>query len=310
MDHSLLTLRHIEVFRAVMLTGSVTGAAGMLHSSQPTISRELARMEQLAGLPLFDRQRGRLQPTRQALALFEEVQRAYHGMERIRHTLGEIQRGRGEQVAILCQPGLAQSFLPDACRRWLASGVDASIRIASQDQPLLGEWLAAQRYDLGVREVDGMSIAGVEESVVFAGQEVCVLPLDHPLACLKALSPRDLHEQPFICLDDADPLRHRIDAAFEAAGARYRPAVEARSSAAVCALVAQGLGVAVVNPLMAWAWRGERLCVRRFVPEIGYSVVVGIPRHLPASRHVLALAAALREAGEALSNEIAAALEA
>jgi DNA-binding transcriptional LysR family regulator len=61
-----ITHRHIEVFRAVMQSGSVTGAAGLLHTSQPTVSRELARLEQVLGFSLFDRVRGAssLQPVR------------------------------------------------------------------------------------------------------------------------------------------------------------------------------------------------------------------------------------------------------
>lgn len=54
-----LTHRHVEVFRAVMASGHVTRAAEMLHTSQPTVSRELARLEQVLGLPLFDRVRDR-----------------------------------------------------------------------------------------------------------------------------------------------------------------------------------------------------------------------------------------------------------
>ena len=56
--------RHIEVFRAVMTAGSVTKAAQALFTSQPTVSRELARMESLLGYPLFDRGPGRLRPIR------------------------------------------------------------------------------------------------------------------------------------------------------------------------------------------------------------------------------------------------------
>src|ERR1700750_712998 len=58
-DAALLTHRHVEVFRAVMTAGSVTGAAEALSTSQPTISRELSRMESLLRLGLFHRRRGR-----------------------------------------------------------------------------------------------------------------------------------------------------------------------------------------------------------------------------------------------------------
>lgn len=71
-----VNLRHIEIFHAVMTTGNLTEAARMLHTSQPTVSRELARFEKVLGLTLFSRTRGRLQPTVQGLRLFEEVQRS------------------------------------------------------------------------------------------------------------------------------------------------------------------------------------------------------------------------------------------
>lgn len=51
-----ISLRQIEVFRSIMLAGSVTGAARLLFTSQPTVSRELARLELVSGLRLFDRE--------------------------------------------------------------------------------------------------------------------------------------------------------------------------------------------------------------------------------------------------------------
>lgn len=79
----MLTHRHVEVFRALMIAGSVTRAAELLHTSQPTVSRELARMEHSIGFPLFERIRGRLRPTMQALALYDEVRQSYAGLERV-----------------------------------------------------------------------------------------------------------------------------------------------------------------------------------------------------------------------------------
>lgn len=79
-----ITLRQIEIFHAVMTTGNLTEAAALLQTSQPTVSRELARFEKLIQLQLFDRVRGRLYPTVQGLRLFEEVQRSYYGLDRIK----------------------------------------------------------------------------------------------------------------------------------------------------------------------------------------------------------------------------------
>ena len=86
-----LSHRQIDFFRAVMGTGHVTRAAELLHTSQPTVSRELARLEQVLGFALFERIKGRLKPTVRALALMEEVEQSYVGLERIAATAVALQ---------------------------------------------------------------------------------------------------------------------------------------------------------------------------------------------------------------------------
>ena len=75
----MLTHRHVEVFRALMIAGSVTRAAELLHTSQPTVSRELARMEHSIGFPLFESASAACGPLCSALALYDEVRQSYAG---------------------------------------------------------------------------------------------------------------------------------------------------------------------------------------------------------------------------------------
>ncbi len=97
-----VNLRHIEIFHAVMTTGNLTEAAHMLHTSQPTVSRELARFEKVLGLKLFERARGRLHPTVQGLRLFEEVQRSWYGL--------------GRSARASCPSSACRSFPSHSCR--------------------------------------------------------------------------------------------------------------------------------------------------------------------------------------------------
>ena len=99
-----VNLRHIEIFHAVMTTGNLTEAARMLHTSQPTVSRELARFEKVLGLTLFARARGRLQPTVQGLRLFEEVQRSWYGLDRIVSAAESLREFRQGELSIACLP--------------------------------------------------------------------------------------------------------------------------------------------------------------------------------------------------------------
>ena len=69
----MLNFRQIEVFRAIMITKSVNGAAKMLYTSQPGLSRMLHSTEQKLGIMLFERKKGRLIPTPEGLRLFEQT---------------------------------------------------------------------------------------------------------------------------------------------------------------------------------------------------------------------------------------------
>ena len=76
-------LRQMEVFRAVMLTGSINGASKLLFTSQPAISRIVSHTEQTLGLALFNRVKGKLVPTPEGEALFREVDDFYQQALRV-----------------------------------------------------------------------------------------------------------------------------------------------------------------------------------------------------------------------------------
>lgn len=182
-----VNLRHIEIFHAVMTTGNLTEAARMLHTSQPTVSRELARFEKVLGLQLFERTRGRLQPTVQGLRLFEEVQRS--GMA------GPYRQRRREPARV--PPGRAVDRLSAGVFPVLSAAAVAAVSRSlpggqpadrPQESPLLEEWLSAQRHDLGLTETLHTP-AGTERTPLLTLNEVCVLPAGHPLAAQATLTP-------------------------------------------------------------------------------------------------------------------------
>ena len=73
----MINFRQIEVFRAVMIARSVSGAADILNVTQPGLSRTLKQMESKLDIELFVRKKGRLFPTPEAEELFAEVQSIY-----------------------------------------------------------------------------------------------------------------------------------------------------------------------------------------------------------------------------------------
>jgi DNA-binding transcriptional LysR family regulator len=131
-----------------MTTGNLTEAAQMLHTSQPTVSRELARFEKVLGLKLFERTRAGF--TRRCRGyLFEEVQRSWYGLDRIVSAAESLREFRQGELSIVCLPVFSQSFLPMLLQPFLARYPEVSLTIVPQESPLLEEWLSAQRHDLG-----------------------------------------------------------------------------------------------------------------------------------------------------------------
>lgn len=248
-----LTHRQIELFRAVMRTGQLTRAAELLHSSQPTLSRELARLEQVLGFVLFERLKGRLRPTVRALALLQEVEASFVGLERIAATALALRGHALGRLELAALPALTQVLLPEALARLARDEPEAAVTITPLESPALESGLSDQRHDLGLSEQREAPVACALRPLLVA-DEVAVLPAGHPLAQRPVLAPQDFADQPFVSLAPADAYRLQIDAMFAAHGIARQLRLETPSAASVCALVRQGLGLAIVNPLTALAW--------------------------------------------------------
>lgn len=72
-----IDMKHLAAFRAVMLSGTVSGAAEALGRTQPAVSRLLDSLEDQLQLTLFDRRRGLITPTAHAHMLFDEFERTW-----------------------------------------------------------------------------------------------------------------------------------------------------------------------------------------------------------------------------------------
>ena len=174
-------LRQMEVFRAVMLTGSMNGAAKLLFVSQPAVSRLIAHAEQSLGLQLFARDKGKLTPTPEAQRLFEEVGPLFEEALRIDELARDL-AARPEGALTLCaSPSLALNFLPPAIARYLELHPGVRLKfhttlLADMAHELLGR---KAELAISVLPVDHPNL--VVEPLA-TGEMVCILPEGHPLA--------------------------------------------------------------------------------------------------------------------------------
>ncbi|WP_342616933.1 LysR family transcriptional regulator [Rhodoferax sp. GW822-FHT02A01] len=299
----MLTHRQLSMFRTVMLHGNLSRAAEATNSSQPTLSRELARLEQLLGFSLFDRVRGRLRPTARALALMQEVERSFVGLDQIAQRARELRSFSSTRLRLACLPALAHALVPHALQVLSQTAPEALVSVHPMESPWLEQALSEQRFDLGLSESDEAP-AGVIVSTLLQANEVAVLPSAHALCRKRRLQLQDFEGERFISLAANDPYRRAIDSMFAEHGVQRALYLETESAAAVCAMVRQGLGVAIVNPLTALECAGNGLEVRPLGASIAFQIRLLLPEI--AAPHPLrdGLVQALQQACKSLGSRL------
>jgi DNA-binding transcriptional LysR family regulator len=269
-----MTFKQLEAFHAVFVAGSVTRAAAMLRVSQPAISRLLADLEASAGFSLFVRTARQLSPTERARALHAEVERSLVGLGQI-EALARALRERGEgQLRLAVIPGLLSALTGQMLAPFAAAhpSISVCVEVAATLDAL--DWLGARQCDLGIT-FEPMSQPGIEAEVIGATEAACVVPRDHPLSRHAGpVGPADLGGWPFISYRLDSTFRADVDRLFEAAAIARDLRFEARTTAAVCELVAATGGVAVIpctGPALA---ADARLALLPFRPVLSSQVLL------------------------------------
>lgn len=293
-----LNLRQIEAFRFVYQTGSMTMAGELMGVSQPAVSRLIADLEAEIALPLFERQRGRLRATADAAELFREVQRSFHGLDRIARVARDLRHRRTGDLRIATTLATSFFLLPAVIERFRRDWPDVRLSLHAAPSLEVLEEVALQHYDIGIAVVPPDS-AGVHLTPLPVLDAVCLLPARHPLAARETITPEDLADEPLLMLADNSLTQRRIFRSLEEAGIEPRVMLESSFSAPICDLITRGIGLAILEPVTAWAYADEDTLIRPYAPAIP----VALQGLHPASRPPNEPAAAfLALVGEALTQ--------
>lgn len=116
-----MRLRHIEVFNAVMVTGSVSGAARLVSVTQPAVSRTLQHAEIQLGLALLQRVKNRLVPTNEASTHYPSVEQLFANLDEVRRLAPTLKVGRhSKEVRVVSILTLGHEVLPRAMKLFSA----------------------------------------------------------------------------------------------------------------------------------------------------------------------------------------------
>lgn len=243
-----LNLRQIEVFRAIMLSGSISGASKLLYVSQPAVSRLIAYTEQRLGLLLFDRIKGRLYPTPEARRLFVEVDAVYQSVQRVNEVAENLAENRIGQLRIACSPNLGQSLMPRAITAFCQRYPEVRIVLHTLIPSVMLQALLTQQVELGVAYMPVMH-PSLQTRPLYENRIVAVLPASHPLAARSEISAQDLVNEPLIGYSNDIPLGQLINQLFGSEDAQPTPRVEVQQAHVACAMVQAGAGVALVDEM-------------------------------------------------------------
>ena len=242
----MLTLRQIEVIHAVMVTGTIAGAAKLLNVSSPGVSRLMKYTERAMKVRLFERRHGRYVPTTEASDIFEQINGVYKKVDDLQSTIARLERGETHELKIATVPSIGSVMAPRAIaslrRKFPDLRIDVNILKIEEaiDYLLLrkGEVVAiSHRFDHP--SIDFRSLA--------TGELLCIVPDGHPFANKESVTPADIGRYPLIGIDPHDPYGRIIASIFVDAAVPYDLNITARFGTTVCALVKQGLGIGVVD---------------------------------------------------------------
>ena len=186
-----MKIREIEIFRAIMLGGTVTEAARILNVSQPAVSTALRHAENRLGMPLFRREKGRVVPTPEALELYAEVEGLFEKLNAIQKFAEDLRDTRSGVLSIASTPTLTYAFLAEAIAQFRAErpGVRVLLEVTHTQRTV--EQAAVGQIDLGFIHAPSENPVLAAEKLATAGI-ICVVPRDHPLAALPTVGPRDI----------------------------------------------------------------------------------------------------------------------
>lgn len=259
--------KHIEIFRAVIRSGSVTGASRLLGITQPGVSKLLNQTEVLCGFSLFERLHGRLVPTQRALNLFEETERLFVGMEEITRLLDRLRAEEPRRAVVATVPVLAQELLPQVALNWLKEEGRSRLAVTTREAGGVLAMVTSRHAEIGLT-CSPPRVPGIRSFLIARCRAMCAIPAGHSLLERDTVRPADLHGQAFVALSRHEGQQTMIDHVLESEGTRPREVVECPLIIGAAAMAHAGVGLTFADAFSARPFLDRGLALRNFEPAI------------------------------------------
>jgi DNA-binding transcriptional LysR family regulator len=250
MNLQRLDLASLALFRAVCLSGSITGGALDYGLVLGAASRRIANLERQLGTPLLRRSKKGVTPTPAGASLLEHVHRLLAEADRIEVTMADFRMGIDRRVRVWANTSAVNGFLPDRLAAFARIHPDVRVELEEAFSEAIARAVLDGRIDIGIF-AESEPAPGLHTVVCDTHRLVALLPPRHPAARRSSVSFEDLLQYDFVGLTRGTALQNQL--VFEASRLRkpLRLRVQVRSYDAVCKLVSAGMGVSLVPQQVA-----------------------------------------------------------
>jgi DNA-binding transcriptional LysR family regulator len=290
-----ISLRLLEIFGAMMRCETTVEAAEQLGISQPAVSNGIRQLENQLGVTLFERLHRRLEPTEEALILFEDVRPVFSMLRNFSARARSIRHGTSGRLRVMSTPPLGNTVAPKALARFLVDRPDVSVAYDVRRLEHVIDAVQSGSADIGL----GLALErhpAVNIEILARTHMVAVVPKDHPVAGQGEVSAADLIARGFVGLESESRLGQVVREAFERDGVTYDPRVEVRYCSTAAVLAGAGVGAAVIDPYSAAFQLSENLVQRPFQPPCEITAALITRKGVPRSRLLHGFIAELKRA--------------
>ena len=264
-----MRLRYIELFHAILTSGSITGAAKLLDISQPAASKALQHAEDQLGFALFSRVSGRIQPTQQAQLLRDRIENIIQEVQELERLTTNMSQPGNCPLRVTCTPTLAQVLLPSAIVLLRKSFPDVTVELSTEHSAAMCESVGLRETDIGLTLQD-TGHQNLRQRVLCRGQVMVIAPPGWwPLAEVAQPVPIGaLASQSLIGITVRDALGSMLQSHLAKVDPAPRSTVAVQTYQLARSLVAKGEGLALVDPFTARCGDANSVQMRPLKPSI------------------------------------------
>ena len=289
-----MELQQLRYFVAIAGSGSFTTAARELHVAQPSVSKQVRKLESELGAMLLERGRAGVTLTDAGAILLPWATRVLADLDGARSEVADLATLERGRLSVGATPSLSTVLLPRVLAAFHAEHPGITLSIVEAGSRDLVDRLGSGDLDLALVILPVPREELFETEPLLKEELVLAVAKRHPLAKRRTVRVSELRGVPLVMFRDGYDLRSATITACERAGFHPTFAIEGAEMDGVLRMAAAGVGVAVV-PSMVVEKGGPLVAVRIAQPTLTRSVGVAFRKDRHRPRAADAFVARLRE---------------